>query len=232
MRNHVLARTPTRTDFRVPAMLIALSLVPILGGVARLKNLTAGATVTVENARFLTAPVPIVIHVITATLFCVLGAFQFSAGFRLRWPGWHRRSGRFLALCGVLTGITGLWMTAFYRIPTNLQGPILYWVRLAVASAMVASIVIAVLRILRRDVAGHEAFMIRAYALGQGAGTQVLILGPWMLFFGETGGWTRDLLMTLSWTINLVVAEWIAGVQRRGTPGTLQTRGSRLRTAV
>ena len=216
MTNQNLTRSLKKAAFRVPAMLFVLSLVPILGGVARLKNLSSGAAVTAENARFSAAPVPIVIHVITATLFCVLGAFQFSAGFRFRWPSWHRRAGRFLVLCGVLAGITGLWMTALYRIPTNLQGPMLYWVRLVVASAMVASIVIAVLRILRRDVASHEAFMIRAYALGQGAGTQVLILGPWMLFSGETGGLTRDLLMTLAWTINLIVAEWI--IKRRAKP--------------
>ena len=74
---------------------------------------------------------------------------------------------------------------------------------------MVACIVLGVSSILRRDVARHEAFMIRAYALGQGAGTQALLLGPWMLIAGDSGGLTRDLLMTLAWAINLAVAEWI-----------------------
>jgi hypothetical protein len=92
-----------------------------------------------------------------------------------------------------------------------LQGPLLYGVRLAVASAMMASLLIAWRSILRRDVPRHEAFMIRAYALGQGAGTQVLVLLPWMLLSGQSGGLTRDLLMTLSWVINLVVAEAIIG---------------------
>jgi hypothetical protein len=74
---------------------------------------------------------------------------------------------------------------------------------------MVASILIAWRSILRRDVPRHEAFMIRAYALGQGAGTQVFVLLPWMLISGESGGLTRDLLMTLAWVINVVVAEAI-----------------------
>lgn len=78
---------------------------------------------------------------------------------------------------------------------------------------MIASIVLAVSSILRRNVARHEAFMIRAYALGQGAGTQALVLGPWMLIAGETGGLTRDLLMTLAWGINVLVAEWV--IRRR-----------------
>ena len=57
--------------------------------------------------------------------------------------------------------------------------------------------------------------MIRAYALGQGAGTQVLVLLPWMLVSGESGGLTRDLLMSLAWTINVVVAESIISFRKR-----------------
>jgi hypothetical protein len=198
----------TIADWKVPALLLGLSLVPTLGGIARLANMS-GAAVTPENARFVAAPVPIIIHVIAATLYSLLGAFQFSKGFRLRWPGFHRRAGRVLAVCGLLAGLTGLWMAGFYPIPQALQGPLLRVVRLVVASAMVASIVIAWSSILRRDVPRHEAFMIRAYALGQGAGTQALVLGPWMLLTGQGTGLARDLLMTLTWAINLGVAELI-----------------------
>jgi hypothetical protein len=199
----------TKADFKVPALLLALSLVPTLGGVMRLSNLSGAAAATTEHARFASAPAPIVIHVLGATVYCLLGAFQFSSAFRRRFPVWHRRAGRLLVLCGLSAGMSGVWMTAFYAIPTGMQGPLLYWVRLAVGNAMVASLVIGWLSILRRNVAHHEAFMIRAYALGQGAGTQALVLLPWMLISGESTGLTRDLLMTLSWTINIVVAESI-----------------------
>jgi uncharacterized membrane protein YozB (DUF420 family) len=221
-------RRLTKADFKLPALLLALSVVPIVGGVVRLMSVAGDVAVTPDNARFLHSPAPVVIHVICATLYCLLGAFQFTRAFRQRWPGLHRRAGRLLALCGLLTGVTGMWMTAFYPIPSSLQGPILYVVRLAVAAAMVASIVIAWSSILRRNVPRHEAFMIRAYALAQGAGTQVLVLLPWMLISGETGGLTRDLLMTLAWAINVVVAEsiiWLrtrspqaSGPSRRKTP--------------
>jgi hypothetical protein len=120
-----------------------------------------------------------------------------------------------LALCGLLAGVTGLWMTAFYPIPSGLQGPVLYCVRLAVGSAMVVAILIAWRSILRRDVPRHEAFMIRAYALGQGAGTQVLVLGPWMILTHESRGLTRDLLMALAWAINVAAAELIIWSRRR-----------------
>lgn len=204
----------TIADFKLPALLVVLSIIPTLGGVARLTSIAAG-TVTPDNARFVQAPLPVVLHALGATLYCLLGAFQFQRGFRLRWPGGHRRAGRLLALSGLLAGVTGLWMTVAYRIPPSLQGQLLYGVRLIVGAAMIACIGVAWSSILKRQVARHEAFMIRAYALGQGAATQALILGPWMLSTGESGGLTRDLLMTLAWAINVVVAELI--IRRRLT---------------
>jgi hypothetical protein len=190
-------------------LLIALSFIPTAGGIVRLANVARDASLTADNARFLEAPAPVVVHVVSATVYCLLGAFQFSPRFRRRWPAVHRNAGVLLALCGLSVGVTGLWMTASYSIPQNLQGPVLYGVRLVVSSAMIASILIAWWSIVRRDATRHEAFMIRAYALGHGAGTQALVLLPWMLLSGETGGLTRDLLMTLAWVINGVVAESI-----------------------
>jgi hypothetical protein len=205
--------------------LVVLSIVPILGGVARLLHVSGDAAQNPEHARFAHSPVPIVVHVIVVTLFSVLGAFQFSHGVRLRWPVWHRRAGRVLAVSGLIGAISGLWMTLFYRIPEPMQGDLLYWVRILVGTAMAVCIVIAWSSILRRNVPRHEAFMIRAYALGQGAGTQVVILLPWMLITGNSLGFTRDVLMTLSWVVNAVIAEWIIARRsrpRRGRTGALR----------
>jgi hypothetical protein len=49
--------------------------------------------------------------------------------------------------------------------------------------------------------------MVRAYALGQGAGMQVVLLLPWMLLIGTPSMFQRDVLMSLAWAINLLVAE-------------------------
>ena len=218
----------TKDDFKVPALLLGLSLVPTLGGIERLASLSGDAP---DDIRFLQAPLPISLHVISATVYCLLGAFQFSSGLRLRWPDLHRRAGRGLALCGLLAGATAFWMAASYAIPASLQGPLLRGVRLAVASAMVASLLMAWRSVLRRDVLRHEAFMIRAYALGQGAGTQVLVLLPWMLISGKSGSLTRDLLMTLSWAINIAIGESIiryrAARRARGGKSELAPRSRR-----
>jgi hypothetical protein len=165
----------TIRDLVVPGMLVVLSLVPMYGGIVRLWSLSAGATV--DNARFVATPTPVVLHVVGATLYAMLGAFQFSGDIRRRWPGWHRGAGMVLTLCGLLTGLTGMWMAAVYRIPEGLQGPVLLGVRMLVGTAIEVAIVLAWLAIRRRDVSTHEAWMLHAYALAQGAGTQALVAG-------------------------------------------------------
>lgn len=201
----------SKTDFLVPGMLLVLSAIPMVGGVVRLTSLSA--PITAESARFVTSPIPVVLHIVSATLYALLGALQFSSGLRRRWPRWHRHAGKLLALCGLSTALSGMWMAELYRIPDGLQGPVLHAVRMMVGAGMVTAIVMGWRSILRRDVASHEAWMIRAYALGQGAGTQVVVFVPWFVLFGETVGLTRDLLMSLAWAINIAVAEWI--IRRR-----------------
>jgi hypothetical protein len=211
----IMTRKLTIRDWKIPALLLLFSMIPTLGGIARFVSMSGKSPVTEENARFIASPLVIAIHIIAALLYSLLGAFQFSKGFRLRWPGFHRRAGRVLAVCGLLSGLTGIWMALVYPIPVALQGPILRAVRVVVGLAMVGSIVVAWRSILRRDVPRHEAFMIRAYAIGQGAGTQAVVLGPWMLITGQGTGLMRDLLMGLSWAINIVVAELIVRARDR-----------------
>ena len=188
--------------------LVILSVVPAIGGIARLNSLAQ--PITEQNARFVAAPLPVVLHIIAALTFSVLGAFQFAAAFRRRSPRWHRLAGRVVAASGLVAGVTGVWMTVASDIPTAMQGPLLLATRLVVGSAMTLFIVLGVRSILQRDVPSHEAWMTRAYALGQGAGTQVLLLGvPAVFLGGDILGPTRDVLMLASWVTNAVFAEWL-----------------------
>jgi hypothetical protein len=79
--------------------------------------------------------------------------------------------------------------------------------------AMAASIVLGIVAIRRRDVGGHRAWIMRAYAIGMGAGTQVVVHLPWFLIAGVPGELARALLMGAGCAINLAVAGWII---RRG----------------
>lgn len=197
------------STWRIPFLLVVLSLVPMIGGVMRIEGLLSGEAVTEANARFVASPAPVVLHIFAATIYSLIGAFQFSAGVRRRWPAWHRRAGRVLAVLGLLAALSGIWMAVAWDFPRPLQGPLLMVVRVVVGAAMTGAVVLGVRAILRRDVPKHEAWMLRAYALGQGAAAQVLWLGVPAIFVGEILGLQRDLLMTLAWIGNVVLAEWI-----------------------
>ena len=189
------------------AGLLVLSAIPMAAGAFRLTELTGGAEVTPANARFFASPLPVVLHIVSASIYAVLGAFQFSTAFRRRRPGWHRAAGRLLVPCGLLVGFSALWMTLFYPRPVG-TGDLLSALRLLFGAGMIVSIVLGFTTIRRRDVARHRAWMMRAYAIGLGAGTQVLTLLAGELIAGPPSELSRALLMGAGWVINLAVAEW------------------------
>jgi uncharacterized membrane protein len=193
----------------LPAWLIALSIVPLLGGMARLLQLTSGDAPAPQDLRFAVAPLPVTLHIVAATFYCVVGAFQFDSGLRGHWPVLHRVLGRVTVACGLVVGLTGLWMTLASEIPSGLQGDLLRVARVVVAASMVASLVLGVIAIWAGQVRSHLAWMARAYALAQGAGTQALLLLPPTLAFGEVTGLARDLAMTAAWLMNLWIVEWV-----------------------
>jgi uncharacterized membrane protein len=210
-----------KSEMLTPALLVALSAIPVAAGLARLTKLAAAGPGAAADARFLASPAPVVLHIVTVTAFCVLGAFQFAPSLRRGRGGWHAAAGRVLAPCGLVAALSGLWMTQFYPNAPN-GGDLLYGMRLAVGCAMAASILLALDAIRRRDFSRHGAWMIRAYAIGQGAGTQALTGLPWALLVGTPGVTTNALLMGAGWLINIVFAEAViyrmSGQYARRTP--------------
>jgi uncharacterized membrane protein len=209
-----LSTTATKPGWLTPAGLIMLSVVPVLAGAARVAQLAGGAQVTPENARFFAAPLPVVVHIFSASVYCVLGAFQFAPGLRRRSLGWHRAAGRLLVPCGLAAALSGLWMTLFYPQPPG-DGDLLTCFRLVFGAAMLLSIGLGFAAVRRRDIVRHRAWMVRAYAIGLGAGTQVLTHLPWILIVGKPDELSRALLMLAGWVINLAVAE-LALLRRPG----------------
>jgi hypothetical protein len=118
--------------------------------------------------------------------------------------GWHRAAGRTLVPAGIAAALSGMWMALFYDLPPH-DGPLLSVFRLVFGAAMVAAIAFGFAAILRRDVVHHRAWMMRGYAIAQGAGTQAVLF----VFAGTPGQLGRSLLMGAAWALNLVIAEWI-----------------------
>jgi hypothetical protein len=207
------ARRPKqRSGWLAVTGLLLLSLIPVLGGVFRLTDLTGGV-VTADNARFFASPIPVVAHIIGATVYTLLGAFQFLPALRGR-RSWHRMSGLVLIPAGLAAAVSGLWMAAFYSSPDG-DSPLLMGIRLAFGSAMAAGIILGILAIKRRDYAAHGAWMTRAYALGVAAGTQAIVLAIWIIGVGPVDSVTDALLMGTAWLINAGSAELV--IRRRAS---------------
>ncbi len=203
-----------RTAWWVPTGLILLSIIPLIFGIVRLNELASGAAITPANARFFASPTPVVIHIITAAVYALLGAFQFVSRLWKHGSGWHRRVGRLLVPFGLLVGLSGLWMTIFYPRPED-ASDLLYAFRLFFGFGMILSIILGFAAIRRRDILQHRAWMIRAYAIGLGAGTQVLTGMVGAIILGKPNEFENALLMGAAWVINLAIAEWI--IRKRST---------------
>lgn len=190
----------------VPLSLVLLSLIPVVAGSLRLVQLAGGPAVLHADQRFDSSPAPVVVHVVGAILYALVGAFQFVPGFRRRHLDWHRRTGRVLAVAGMLVAGSALWMTLFFAQKAGTTD-LLYVLRLAFGSAMAACLVLGIYHVRHRNIAAHRAWMIRAYAVALAAGTQALTVGFGGALIG-TAGIRYDVLMGSAWVINLVVAEW------------------------
>ncbi|ODU05292.1 MAG: hypothetical protein ABS81_07970 [Pseudonocardia sp. SCN 72-86] len=194
-----------RTAWPVPVALVALAAVPLVVGALRLVQLAGGPAAVPADPRFDAGPLPVVLHVVGAAMFVLLGAAQFVPA--LRHSGWHRRAGRVAVAAGLVVAGSALWLALFVP-PKSGTGDLLYLLRLVFGSAQAACLVLGVAAVRRRDLATHRAWMIRAYAIALSAGTQVLTIGLGHAAFGA-GVLVTDLANGAGWIVNLAVAEWI-----------------------
>jgi uncharacterized membrane protein len=213
------ASSPTRTGSAgrlVPGALVALSAIPVVAGTLRIVQLAGGPELMPADSRFDALPLALVVHIVGAATYAVVGVLQFAPRFRRRHWAWHRRAGRVLAVAGLSVAGSALWLTLAYS-PKPGTGDLLYVLRLIFASAMAACLVLGVTAARRRDIPAHRAWMVRAYAIGLAAGTQAFTEGIGGAVWGS-GVLRDDLAKGAGWVINLAVAEWVIrrpGLQRR-----------------
>jgi hypothetical protein len=206
-----------RSEWIILGVIFVYSFIPVVGGLIRVIELAGGPLIAPVNPRALLAPLPVILHILSSILFCIVGAFQFLPSIRRQRPLAHRVIGRLIAVAGCVSALSGLWMTHFYVFPEALQGAALYWVRMVLGTAMIGLIIWAVIAIRSRNVFQHSASMVRAYAIGQGASTQAVFGIAWIIAVGsEAMGPLREGLMIFAWVVNLLAAEiFIRAMQRR-----------------
>ncbi len=197
-----------KSEWVLFGLIFVYSFIPVVGGLIRVLELAGGPQIAPANPRALLAPTPIILHILSSFLFCIVGALQFLPSIRSQRPAAHRAIGRVIAGAGCVSALSGLWMTHVYVFPETLQGAALYWVRMVLGTAMLGLIIWAVIAIRSRNILQHSTAMVRAYAIGQGASTQTVVGIAWIIAVGsEAVGPLRDGLMIFAWVLNLLVAE-------------------------
>jgi len=191
-----------------------LALLPSLVGVLRLLQWT-GLTVEPLPVRP-SSPLALilVIHVVAVIGFGLLAPLQLSALSHRQNSTVHLRLGWLVWFSAVVAATTGLVLSLSYPHGPH-HGLTLLLVRLLVAVAMLGCLAAGLAAVVGRQIATHRAWMIRAYALGMGAGTQVVTHVPLILWPELAGETSRTLCMTAGWVINLVVAEAVIRPRRR-----------------
>jgi uncharacterized membrane protein len=155
-------------------------------------------------------PALTLIHILPGLLFMVLGPLQFSSTLRARHRQWHRWIGRVYLICSVVIGVTALAMSfAMPAIGGTLQ---------AAATTLFGAYFLfglgkAYWHIMRREVARHREWMIRAFAIGLAVATIRPIIG---LFFatsrvsGLAPGTFFGVAFWIGFLLHLVAAEaWL-----------------------
>ncbi|MFN4003067.1 DUF2306 domain-containing protein [Microcella sp.] len=152
-------------------------------------------------------------HIVGMSLYCLLGAFQFSPALRGR-RVWHRRTGRVLIPAGMIGALASIALAVFFSGPAEAFA--LAIVRIVFAVPMLVFLVLATRAIVHHRFDAHAAWMTRAYAIAVTGGTQALVLIVWSIVGGETSIVSETWLVAVGFVINSLVAE---GIIRRRVGG-------------
>jgi uncharacterized membrane protein len=196
----------SKRSWPVPAALLALVAVAVIAGILRLVQLSGGPATMPANPRFDASPLPVVVHIVSAIVFAVVGAFQFVPRLRRR-RAWHRRAGRVVVVAGLGVALSALWLNQFFP-RAHATRDIVYPFRMAFGVALVVTLVLGFRAVRRRDITRHRVWMIRSFAIALVGGTQVFTLWFGGAIFG-TGDLAQALMIVGAWAINLAVAEWV-----------------------
>ena len=152
-------------------------------------------------------PVITLLHILPGALFMLLGPLQFMRSIRARHIRFHRRSGYVYIVCAYIVGFSAVSMP-FVMLPiggiNEAAGSMLFGIFFLIALSK------AWRHIVRKELALHREWMIRAYAIGLAVATIRPIM---VLFFAFSGLEPQVFFGTAFWigfTIHLITAEvWI-----------------------
>lgn len=202
---------PIKTGWAIVLLLI---LILIVFAVKRSVDTYSGVSHEgIFELRYLEHPVITALHMFCGMAFIILAPLQFMQRIRSKRLGLHRKLGKFLVFCALVSGVYG--MVSLVALPAfgGLASETAGWF---FGPIFVFSILRAFWYVRNKMIAQHREWMIRAFALGLGVGTQRILL---FLFLTLTGYGFEESFGPALWmgfSINLLVAEiWINLTRRK-----------------
>ncbi len=71
-----MRRPATGSTWHLPVALVVLTTIPLAAGSLRLVEVAGGPVLLPANPRLTASPLPLVLHVVAAAVFALVGAFQ------------------------------------------------------------------------------------------------------------------------------------------------------------
>lgn len=177
-------------------------------------NILAGTVPDDEYAkRFVAHPWLGYIHIAPGVVYLLGAPLQVSRRFRTRHYDVHRRLGRVLLTCALVSGVFAL----LFGIPFAWGGATESVATVVFGTWFLACLVLAFRAIRRDDVPQHRRWMIRAFAVGIGIGTIRIWVGIFTGVHQAASGGTAEpipdpgtfgLAFWLAFTMHVVAAEW------------------------
>ena len=158
-----------------------------------------------EAQRLAVAPLAWFLHALAGLLFGALGPLQFVRALRRRFGALHRLAGWAFVLAGAGLSLSG---SALLLQVDSMASWSLAAARAALGMALMGALVQAVSAARARDLRRHQAWMIRAYAIGMGTTTVWLVALPFALVTGEPlQPPASDLALLGMWLLSIAVGE-------------------------
>jgi uncharacterized membrane protein len=151
------------------------------------------------------------LHIVPGLVFVILGPLQFVKEIRARHVRIHRWCGRIFLVNGLLVGTTAVMLGFLVGFggPSETAAVTFYSLLFLIFLA------VAYVSVLRRQIAAHREWMIRAFSLGLAVATMRPLLG---ILMASTGWSFKELLGLAFWlafSLHLIVAQlWIAASRR------------------
>ena len=160
-----------------------------------------------SELKYLEHPIVTSVHMLSGLFYILLAPLQFSKKTRYKNIGLHRKLGRFLVICALISGIYGIVTAIVLPVIGGLASETAGWF---FGPLFIISLTRAYWCVRNKNIAEHREWMIRTFAIGLAVGTQRLLL---VFFIASTDySFTESFGPTLwlGFSINLLIAEiWI-----------------------